>query len=207
MISWLRNQGYRWNHKRISRVYRQEGLHIRIKPRKRLPGRARVKLEQPRQANQTWSMDFMSDALTSGRAFRTLNILDDYNRKALWIEVDVSLPAERVTRVLDAVIAWHGKPQQIRVDNGPEFISRHMVSWAMQRGIRLLYIQPGEPAQNGYIERFNRTYREEVLDAYLFETLEEVRGVTEEWLQEYNLVRPHDALSGVSPCQFAAQVA
>ncbi len=134
-----------------------------------------------------------------------MNILNDYNRKALWIEVDVSLPAERVTRVLDAVIAWHGKPQQIQVDNGPEFISRHMVSWAMQRGIRLLHIQPGKPAQNGYIERFNRTYREEVLDAYLFDTLEEVRRVTEEWLQEYNLVRPHDALRGVSPCQFTAQ--
>jgi len=188
-------------------VYRQEGLHIRVKKRKRLPARVPVPLEQPQRPNQSWSLDFMSDALTSGCAFRTLNILDDFSRQALWIEVDVSLPAERVTRVLDAVIAWHGQPQPIRLDNGPELISQHMRRWAAQRGIQLQHIQPGKPAQNGYIERFNRTYREDVLDAYLFRSLEEVRTITARWLEDYNRVRPHDALHGLTPCQFVAQMA
>ena len=205
MTAWLRNQGYGWNHKRIARIYRQEKLHLRSKRRKRLPKRTAVPLEQPQRRNQTWSLDFMSDALASGRAFRTLNILDDFNREALWIEVDVSLPAERVTRVLDAVIAWHGKPRQIRLDNGPEFISRHLARWAAQRQIQLLHIQPGKPAQNGYIERFNRTYRQDVLDAYEFHSLEEVRTITERWLQMYNRVRPYEALKGLPPRQFATQ--
>ena len=205
MSAWLRQQGYGWNHKRIARIYRREKLHLRTKRRRRLPKRQPVPLMQPRQRNQTWSLDFMSDALASGRAFRTLNILDDFNREALWIEVDVSLPAERVTRVLEAVIAWHGKPRQLRMDNGPEFISRHLVRWAAQRQIQLLHIQPGKPAQNGYIERFNRTYRQDVLDAYEFRTLEEVREITEQWLQVYNQVRPHAALQGLSPYQFATQ--
>jgi len=205
LTAWLRNQGYGWNHKRIARIYRQENLHLRAKRRKRLPKRLAVPLEQPRRRNQTWSLDFMSDALASGRAFRTLNILDDFNREALWIEVDVSLPAERVTRVLDAVMAWHGQPRQIRMDNGPEFISRHLARWAAQRQIQLSHIQPGKPAQNGYIERFNRTYRQDVLDAYEFRTLEDVRTITEQWLQMYNRVRPHAALQGLPPCQFATQ--
>jgi putative transposase len=205
MTDYLRNQGYAWNHKRIRRVYRSLALHLKRKPKKRLPARVPQTLEMPEQVNQTWSLDFMSDALSNGRTFRTLNILDDFNREALWIEVDTSLPAERVVRVLEQLLAWRGKPTSIRMDNGPELISQRLESWARQKNIVLLHIQPGKPAQNAYIERFNRTYREEVLDAYLFDDLQEVRHITERWLENYNSIRPHEALQGISPRQFVLQ--
>lgn len=205
MIDYLRNQGYPWNHKRIRRIYLALGLNLRRKPKKRLPARLAQALGAPVQANQTWSLDFMSDSLTNGRWFRTLNILDDFNREALWIEVDTSLPAERVIRVLENLIDWREKPQSIRMDNGPELISHRLETWAKERQIELLHIQPGKPAQNAYIERFNRTYREDILDAYLFDNLEEVRFLTEKWLEDYNSIRPHEALQGLSPRQFALQ--
>jgi putative transposase len=148
----------------------------------------------PTQANQSWSMDFMSDSLSNGRTFRTLNVIDDFNREALAIEVDTSLPGERVIQVLERLLFERGAPKQIRVDNGPELISNRLESWAEERHIILIHIEPGKPAQNAYIERFNRTYREEVLNAYLFDNLEEVRTITENWLEEYNNIRPHDAL-------------
>jgi len=147
----------------------------------------------------------MSDSLSNGRAIRTLNIIDDYNREALWIEVDTSLPAERVVRVLENLLLWRCAPKQIRMDNGPELISQRLESWAKEKQIKLIHIQPGKPAQNAYIERFNRTFREDVLDAYLFDNLEEVRMITERWLEEYNTIRPHEALQGSTPRQFALQ--
>jgi putative transposase len=205
MSDYLRNQGHPWNHKRIRRVYRDLSLHLKRKPKKRLPARTAHVLAVPTQADQTWSLDFMSDALCDGRTFRTLNVIDDFNREALWIEVDTSLPAERVVHVLEQLLLWRAKPTQIRMDNGPELISQCLESWAQERHIELLHIQPGKPAQNAYIERFNRTYREEVLDAYLFDTLQEVRQITEQWLDDYNTFRPHEALQGVSPRQFAFQ--
>lgn len=205
MTDYLKNQGYPWNHKRIRRVYRDLALNLHRKPRKRLAARTALALEVPVQSDLTWSLDFMSDSLSSGRAIRTLNILDDYNREALWIEIDTSLPAERVVRVLENLLLWRASPKQIRMDNGPELISQRLESWARQKQIELLHIQPGKPAQNAYIERFNRTYREEVLDAYLFDNLEEVRHITERWLEEYNTIRPHEALQGLSPRQFAIQ--
>jgi putative transposase len=205
MVAYLKNQGYAWNHKRIRRIYCELRLNLRIKPRKRLPKRTPQPLSQPERANQSWSLDFMSDSLASGRAFRTLNILDDFNREVLWIEVDTSLPAERVVRILDALITWRGCPTQIRMDNGPELISHRLEDWATEHHILLAHIQPGKPAQNAYVERFNRTFREDVLDAYLFSSLEEVRQVVEPWIEEYNAVRPHEALQGFSPYQFAAQ--
>jgi len=205
MIDYLKHQGYGWNHKRIYRVYCDLGLNLRRKPKKRLPARSAQVLAQPAQANQSWSLDFMSDSLSSGRAFRTLNILDDYNREALWIEVDTSLPAERVIQVLEMLLLWRGVPQQVRMDNGPELISHRLEAWAQEHGIQLVHIQPGKPAQNAYIERFNRTFREDVLDAYLFSSLEEVREIVEPWIDEYNAIRPHEALRGLSPHQFAAQ--
>jgi putative transposase len=180
-------------------------LHLKRKPKKRLPARTAQPLLVPRQADQTWSLDFMSDALANGRTFRTLNVIDDFNREALWIEVDTSLPAERVVRVLDQLLFWRGKPIRIRMDNGPELISQRLENWAQEKHIELLHIQPGKPAQNAYIERFNRTYREEVLDAYLFDDLEEVRTITERWLEDYNTIRPHEALQGLAPRQFALQ--
>jgi len=205
MTDYLRNQGHAWNHKRVRRVYRAMALHLKRKPKKRLPARTAQPLVVPMQANQTWSLDFMSDALSNGRAFRTLNVIDDFNREALWIEVDTSLPAERVVRVLEQLLLWHGTPTRIRMDNGPELISQRLENWAKDHHIGLLHIQPGKPAQNAYVERFNRTYREDVLDAYLFDDLEEVRNLTEHWLEDYNTIRPHEALQGISPRQFALQ--
>jgi putative transposase len=204
MMDWLRQQGFRWNHKRVYRVYCELGLNRRIKPKKRLPTRHPHPLAQPDAANQVWSIDFMGDSLTDGRAFRTLNIIDDYNREALHIEVDTSLPAARVIRVLDQVAADRGYPQAIRSDNGPEFIAHVLADWARDHRLLWDFIQPGKPAQNAYIERFNRTYREDVLDAYLFDTIEEVRTATDTWLEEYNAVRPHAALGGATPMAFAA---
>jgi transposase InsO family protein len=150
-------------------------------------------LEVPGQSDLTWSLDFMSDSLSTGRAIRTLNILDDYNREALWIEVDTSLPAERVIRVLETLLLCRAAPKQIRMDNGPELISQRLEHWAKEKQIELLHIQPGKPAhtvpvslrENAYIERFNGMFREDVLDAYLFDDLEEVRTITERWLEEY----------------------
>lgn len=205
MSDYLRNQGHGWNHKRIRRVYRAMALHLKRKPKKRLPARTAQALVVPGQANQTWSLDFMSDSLSNGRAFRTLNVIDDYNREALWIEVDTSLPAERVIRVLETLLFERTTPQSIRMDNGPELISQRLESWAKAKDIELLHIQPGKPAQNAYIERFNRTYREEVLDANLFDDLEEVRTITERWFEDYNTIRPHEALQGLPPREFALQ--
>lgn len=207
MTDYLRNQGHTWNHKRIYRVYRELSLHLKRKPKKRLPARTAQALGVPVQANETWSLDFMSDSLSNGRTFRTLNVIDDFNREALWIEVDTSLPAERVVRVLEQLLSWRGRPTRIRMDNGPELIARRLESWAKDRQIELLHIQPGKPAQNAYIERFNRTFREDVLDAYLFDDLEEVRLITEHWLEDYNTIRPHEALQGLPPRQFALQQA
>ena len=205
MADYLRNEKHGWNRKRIRRVYCDLKLNLRVKPKKRLPNRTPEPLSQPEKENQIWSLDFMSDSLTSGRAFRTLNIIDDFNREALWIEIDTSLPAERVVRVLEMLITWRGGPKKIRLDNGPEFISHRLKTWAEQNKITLAHIQPGKPAQNAYIERFNRTFREDVLDAYLFSSLSEAREIAEQWLEEYNAIRPHDALKGLSPYQFAAQ--
>lgn len=204
MFAWLRNQGYGWNHKRVRRVYREAQLNLRIKPKKRLPSRDPRPLVVPEQPNQFWSVDFMSDALVSGRKFRTFNVIDDFNREALWIEVDTSLPAARVVRVLEMIAAWRGYPTAIRCDNGPELISSTLAQWAKNHQVHLDFIQPGKPAQNAYIERFNRTYRDEVLDLYLFRSLQEVRDLTEEWMQTYNAIRPHDSLGGVPPYQYTA---
>lgn len=204
MVDYLKQHGLCWNHKRIYRVYCRLRLNLRVKPKKRLPARMPQSLVVPQRANQSWSLDFMTDSLTNGRAFRTLNILDDFNREALWIEVDTSLPAERVIRVLETLGLWRGYPERIRLDNGPELIAHKLAPWANAHQIELAHIQPGKPAQNAYIERFNRTFREDVLDAYLFDTLDEVREIVEPWLEEYNTIRPHAALQGLSPYQYAA---
>ena len=146
MTDYLRNQGHRSNHKRIRRIYRGLALNLHRKPKKRLAVRTALTLEGPVQSNLTWSLDFMSDSLSNGRAIRTLNIIDDYNREALWIEVDHSLPAERVVRVLENLLLWRAAPKQIRMDNGPEFISKRLEYWAQDKQIELLHIQPGKPA-------------------------------------------------------------
>lgn len=198
----LRNRGYGWNHKRVHRVYRALKLHLRVKRGKRLPKRTPQPLEQTGKPNECWSLDFMSDALLNGRRFRTFNVIDDFNREALAIEADTSLPALRITRVLDLVAAERGYPQRVRVDNGPEFTSMVFEQWAQAHNVQIDFTMPGRPAQNAYIERFNRTYREEVLDFYLFVSLTEVQEITETWLHSYNHERPHDALNGLTPAAF-----
>lgn len=203
MMSKLKQQGHGWNHKRVHRVYVELGLNIRVKPKKRLPSREAVFLFQPIKSNVCWSMDFMSDALRWGRKFRTLNVIGDYNREALLIGVSHSLPAQRVTQYLDQMALKRGYPEMIRVDNGPEFLSNHFNKWAEAHHILIHYIQPGKPAQNGFIERFNRTYREEVLDSYLFDSLQEVKQVTQLWMAKYNQERPHESLGDQSPLDFA----
>jgi putative transposase len=158
-------------------------------------------LDEPRRINQVWSIDFMHDALASGRAFRTFNVLDDYNREGLGIEVDFGLPSGRITRVLDQIIEWRGKPRAIRSDNGSEMCSAEFQTWAAKRGIRLIYIQPGKPTQNAYVERYNRTVRHEWLDQHLFESIEEAQQTATEWLWIYNNERPNMANGGITPIQ------
>lgn len=198
----LRNvRGHAWNHKRIYRIYCELALNLRIKPRKRLKRGKPEDLAVPDAPNTVWSMDFMADRLADGRAFRLLNVLDDYNREGLGIEVDFSLSAERVVRTLDRIIEWRGRPLAIRVDNGPEYISRTLVNWAEKRCIALTYIQPGKPQQNAYVERYNRTIRQEWLGLYLFETIEEAQQIATEWLWTYNHERPNMAIGGITPAQ------
>lgn len=157
---YLRNvKGYRWNHKRVYRIYRELELNLQIKPKKRLVRERPEPLAEPAAINQVWSMDFMHDSLEDGRAYRLFNVIDDFNREGLGIEVDFSLPAERVIRSLDQIIEWRGKPQSLRCDNGPEYISAALLSWAENHEIRVEHIQPGKPQQNAYVERCNRTVR------------------------------------------------
>jgi len=194
MFDWIRNKRHAWNHKRVYRVYKELELHLRIKPKRRFPSRDRVPLNEAEQPNDCWSLDFMSDSLTDGRWYRTLNVIDDFNREGLAIEVDHSLPSERVTRVLDQVAEQRGYPRKLRSDNGPEFVAQAMTAWAEKNEVELIPIQPGKPTQNAYIDRYNRTFRQEVLDLYAFSDLDEVREVSTRWLYDYNHDRPRLSL-------------
>lgn len=198
----LRRVGYRWNHKRVYRVYCGLRLNKRRRGKKRLPNRHPLPLAVSEAMNGCWSADFMNDALWCGRRFRTFNVVDDFNREALAIEVDLNLPAERIIRVLDRIAAWRGYPAKLRLDNGPEFVALATADWAEEHDVDLEFIQPGRPMQNGFIERFNRSYREGVLDMYVFQTLSEVRERTETWLRQYNDERPHDALNDLTPREY-----
>lgn len=198
----IRNEGLIWNHKRIERVYKILGLNKRKRGRKRLPARVKNPLIIPMQANDTWSMDFMHDTLMNGRKFRILNIIDDFNREALRIEPFFSIGSNLVIKILERLVFERGSPRAIRVDNGPEFISSALSEWCMYKGIKLVYIQPGKPMQNGYIERFNRSYREDVLDANLFESIAQARILSDEFQDDYNLHRPHESLGNLSPINY-----
>ena len=199
---YLRNvKGFKWNHKRVYRIYCELELNLRIKPKRRLYREEPEKLSVPETINEVWSMDFMHDQLSDGRCFRTFNVIDDFNREGLGMEIDFSLPALRVVRVLDRIIEWRGKPQIIRSDNGPEYIGHVLANWAEKNGIQLQFIQPGNPQQNAYVERFNRTVRYDWLNQYIFETIEEVQNAATKWLWTYNNERPNMALGGITPIQ------
>jgi putative transposase len=195
----LRLLNYTWNHKRVYRVYKEMGLNLRRKYKKRIPARIQEPLLQPLYPNLTWSMDFVHDGLINGIKFRSFNIIDDFNREALNITLDTSITSKRVIRQLEQLIAWRGKPERIRVDNGPEFIAHAMEEWADKREIDLKFIQKGKPHQNGYIERFNRSYREEVLDAFCFKRLKEAQVLSNAWIWIYNNERPHSSLGYKTP--------
>jgi len=205
---YLRNvKGFRWNHKRVYRIYRELELNLRIKPRKRLVREKPEPLAVPDRINAAWSIDFMHDRLADGRSIRLFNVIDDFNREGLAIEVDFSLPSERVVRTLNQIIEWRGQPVMIRCDNGPEYISNTLQAWAAQHGIRIEYIQPGKPQQNAYIERYNRTVRYDWLGQYLFDSIAEVQEFATRWLWTYNHERPNMALGGITPKQKLALAA
>jgi putative transposase len=179
----------------------------RITPKTRLVREKPEPLTVPEAINQVWSMDFMHDQLSDGRTIRLFNVLDDFNREGLGIEVDFSLPSERVSRALDQIIEWRGKPKVIRCDNGPEYISSHLARWADNNKIDLEFIQPGQPQQNAYVERYNRTVRYDWLSRYIFDTLQQVQEFATRWLWTYNNERPNMGLGGITPKMKAAMAA
>jgi len=188
-----------WNHKRVYRIYCELELNLRIKPRRRLKRDKPDALAVPEEINEVWSMDFMHAWLSDGRSFRTFNVIDDFNREGLGIELDLSLPALRVIRSLDQIIEWRGKPKAIRCDNGPEYISHALAEWAEKRHIVLMFIQPGNPQQNAYVERYNRTVRYDWLNKHIFTSIEAAQLSATQWLWTYNNERPNMAIGGITP--------
>jgi putative transposase len=196
-------EGLRVNHKRVSGVYRDAGLQVRRRRRKRLTRSQRVPLPTPSRRGERWSMDFMVDTLADGRGFRTLNIVDDFTRECLAIEVDRSLPGLRVVRVLERLRATTGMPETIVVDNGPEFSGRTLDTWAYAHGVQLRFIRPGKPIENAFVESFNGKFRDECLNEHWFASVAEAQTLIEAWRVDYNTVRPHSALRKATPEQFA----
>lgn len=201
----LEGDGERVNHKRVFRVYREAGLAVRRKARKRL-----VREGSPRAAltgaNQEWAVDFAHDALASGRAIRVLTVEDEYTRECLRLEVDTSFASPRVTRALEGILRNRPRPLAIRCDNGPEFSSRHFLAWCIERGIALVHIQPGKPQQNGYVESFNGKLRDECLNVSWFENLWDARRKIAAWQKEFNEERPHSSLGYQTPAAYTRQL-
>jgi len=198
---------WRVNHKRVYRLYREEGLAMRRRKRKRFRAEARVPLALPKTTNEVWTMDYTHDELASGRKFRTLNLMDGYTREALAIEVDTSLPGLRVVRVLERLRERRGTPAAIQVDNGTEFTSRVVDQWAYQQGVALHFIERGKPTQNALIESFNGKFRDECLNQNWFVGLRDAQERIETWRVDYNTVRPHSSLRYLTPEEFAATAA
>jgi putative transposase len=199
----LAREGLVVNHKRVHRVYREAGLQVRRRRRKRRTRGDRVPLPMPSRRLERWPMDFTVDTLADGRGFRTLNIVDDFTRECVAIEVDRSLPGLRVARVLDRLHAALGLPQAIVVDNGPEFAGRTLETWACSRGVTLRFIRPGKPIENAYVESFNGKFRDECLNEHWFVSLADAKATIEAWRVDYNTVRPHSSLDGATPEHFA----
>jgi putative transposase len=198
----LKREGLVINHKRTERIYREEGLSLRLKRRKKKIAMIRVKLPEPKRVNQRWSMDFVSDSLCTGRRFRALTILDDFSRECLAIEVDTSIGGARVVSVLERLAELRGLPEVITVDNGPEFAGKAMDEWAYRRGVKLNSIRPGKPVENAYIESFNGKLRDECLNENWFITLKDARETIEAWRIDYNEFRPHSSLGDLSPVEY-----
>ncbi len=197
----LRKEGYKWNRKRVLRVYREMKLGLRRKRKRPFPKRDIHPLEEQTRPNEVWSMDFMSDSLIDKRRIRVFNVIDDYNREALMCEVGISFPANRVIRLLERLIEERGKPKYIRTDNGSEFIATLYKQWCEYQGIEMVFIQPGKPTQNAYVERFNQEFRKGVLDAYLFESIRDAQQRAEEWRYDYNHYHPHKSLGRKTPIE------
>lgn len=198
----LRREGWRVNHKRVERFYREERLSVRRRRRKRVAATVREPLWIPTAPNQRWSLDFLSDTLAWGRRIRVLAVLDTFTRESLAIEVDTSLPSRRVIRVLEQIIGERGQPAEVLLDNGPELTSRVLDQWAYERGIRLRFIAPGKPIQNAHIESFNGRFRDECLNEHWFVSLADARRTIEDWRLDYNRQRPHSALGYQTPDEF-----
>ena len=198
----LRKMGFIWNHKCVYRVYKALGLNFKKRTKKRIPARVQHPLQDLSEPNEQWSMDFMSNTLFGGKRYRILNIMDEFNREFIEFEIGTSLPSIKVIQALQRAIEFRGKPISIRVDNGPEFISHKLEQWCYIHSIELKFIQTGSPTQNSRMERLNRSMRREFFDAYLFDTLAEVKIMTEEWIYDYNNHRPHSTLGKLSPIEY-----
>ena len=199
----LRREGWLLNWKRTYRVYREAGLMVRRRKRKRIVGIERLQKVMATGPNQSWSMDFVSDGFVDGRRLRCLNIVDDFTRECLAIEVDTSLPGRRVVSVLERLAEFRGLPQSVTLDNGPEFISKALDEWAYRQQLQLRFIEPGKPTQNAYVESFNGKFRDECLNEHWFLSIRHAREVIATWRQEYNEERPHSSLDDQTPKEFA----
>lgn len=200
----LRNQGHPWNHKRVYRVWKAEGLHLRKVPKRARIKRKALDLISPAFLNQGWAMDFLSDWVVGmdQKKVRLINIIDECSRKALWTEAYSSIPARKLIQILEKLVQWRGVPQYIRCDNGPEFISTELKKWAASYGIEIRFIQPGKPTQNGLIERLNGTLRRECLDLQWFDNLADLNEALQQWWIVYNSIRPHSSIGYKTPDEF-----
>ena len=201
----LRREGFKVNHKRVERLYREEGLSLRRRRRRKNLSHVRVVSEPPDGANQMWAVDFVHDALANGRCFRVLTIIDQWSRESPALEADFSLTGERVAMVFSRLSETRGLPAVIQSDNGSEFISRHLDQWAYEHGVRLQFIEPGKPIQNAFIESFNSRFREECLNEHVFVSLADARRKIEQWRIVYNKERPHSSLGYLTPHEFATR--
>ena len=203
----LRRQGEPVNHKRVYRVYREPGLQVRRRTRKRLKRAPRGPMPLPERPNEVWAVDFVHDSLIDGRRIRALTIVDLCSREVPWIEMATSIPGERVARILEQLAEAHDVPKRIVSDNGPEFLSIAMATWAEDRGVELDFIEPGKPVQNAFVESFNGTFRDECLNEHWFTSLRDAKEKIEAWRKRYNEERPHSSLGGLTPREFAERLA
>jgi len=202
----IRREGLVWNHKRVERVYKKLKMNKRRNRKRRIPNPEKQPLVQPIFPNITWSMDFMEDRLENGRKVRILNIIDDFNREALLMQAEFSYPSRRVIDLVKQTIEWRGKPENIRTDNGTEYIAHIFEKFCEDNGINHIKIQKGKPTQNSYIERFNGSFRKDILDAFIFQTKDEIQGSANEWMEDYNNHHPHESLGDKPPIEFSKAV-